>query len=152
MERPDADQWGPLLWTLLHGLSIKRTTIDPLKLRTLKVKWKLLFDTLSHIVPCPECKDHIIQYIATNPPSTINTEDEFTSWFYYLHEEVNQRLGKLPFDSTKLVETYSQVNLRTIYYKYDKLMEDSIREGEVSLLAWGKMKTVILFLFSFYNI
>jgi len=152
VELPRADQWGPLLWSLLHGVSVKRSNPDPLKLRTLKVKWKVLFDTLSHIVPCTECKEHIVQYIASNPYASINSEEEFSTWFYLMHEDVNKRLGKPSFDKALLLETYNQENLRTVYYKYDKLMEEVIREGEASLLAWGKMKTVFLFLFSYYNI
>jgi hypothetical protein len=133
-------------------VSVKRSNPDPLKLRTLKVKWKVLFDTLSHIVPCTECKEHIVQYIASNPYASINSEEEFSTWFYLMHEDVNKRLGKPSFDKALLLETYNQENLRTVYYKYDKLMEEVIREGEASLLAWGKMKTVFLFLFSYYNI
>jgi len=152
VELPDANQWGPILWSLLHGISIKRTKIDSLKLMSLKVKWKLLFDTLPQIIPCVECKEHLVAYMSQNPYVTINSEEEFSNWFYLLHEDVNKRLNKPSLDKTKLVEIHSQVNLRTAYYKCDKLMELNIRAGEVSILAWSKMKTVILFLFSLYNI
>jgi hypothetical protein len=153
VERPDADQWGPLLWTLLHGVSLKRSAqLDNLKLNTLKVKWKLLFETLPNIIPCVECKEHITNYIAANPFSLIKTEDDFSNWFYLLHEDVNSRLGKPSFDYKDLNTTYKSINLRTVYYKYDKLMELFIQEGDIGLLAWGKMKTVLLFLYSFYNL
>jgi len=90
--------------------------------------------------------------MSKNPFSLIKTEDDFSNWFYLLHEDVNNRLGKPSFDYNDLEKTYKPINLRTVYYKYDKLMELFIQEGDIGLLAWGKMKTVLLFLYSFYNL
>lgn len=151
VDLPDASLWGPILWSVLHGLSVKRSNPDPFKLRTLKVKWNLLLDTLPHIIPCQECKDHVLLYMSIHSYITINSEDDLSSWLYLLHEDVNRRLGKPSFDKGRLLETYSTIDLRTTLLRYEKLMEIAIKEGEVSLLKWGKMKTVLLFLFSFYN-
>ena len=152
VERPNADQWGPLLWTLLHGLSLKRAVLDSFKLRTLKVKWKQLFELLPNIVPCSECKEHLEAYIKVANPNTINSQEDFSDWFYLLHEAVNKQLGKPSFDKANLQAMYSTTDLRSTYYKYDKLMEPAVQSGDASLLSWSKMKTVLLFLFSFYNL
>ena len=152
ISRPDAGQWGPILWTVLHGLSVKRTSLDSYQLRTLKTKWKLLLETLPNIIPCQECKDHVLAYIKNNSYMGINSEEDFSNWLYQLHEDVNRQLGKPSFDKGKLFETYSTIDLRATLLKYEKLMDQSTIIGDVSLLSWGKMKTVFLFMFSFYNL
>jgi hypothetical protein len=85
--------WGPSVWELLHGIGwkagrkpIQRLQIDERR----EVLW--LLSHLDYIIPCPECKTHIITYRKKEGLPEQSTE--VAAWLWTFHEAVNERLGK----------------------------------------------------------
>lgn len=154
--RPDISEWGPLLWKLLHALSY-RTTNDISQLRLLKIKWKFLFDTLPLIIPCLDCRDHVIDYIKTNrihwqSITTIVQLGEMREWFFNFHNAVNTRLGKSIFPHEDLIPTYSTLDLRATLTDFSSIMKVFVTTMEIPILSWNQWKTNILYLLSIYEV
>ena len=158
--RADISVWGPLLWKLLHSLSIKRTVIaDENQLQLLKNKWKFIFDTLWQVVPCEECRNHVIEYMReTRQPDwkTIVTEaqlsDILIDWFYTFHSAVNTRLGKPVFPKAALVETYSAIDVRALFKEHVRIMVAFVYASDVRILIWNQWKTNMMYLMSMYAV
>ncbi len=87
--------WGPLAWKLLHGIGYKAGKCKSQKLRIDENREALwLLHHFEIIIPCPECRLHIIQYRKKH--SLPKTSSEIGVWLWNLHEAVNKRLGKSP--------------------------------------------------------
>ena len=79
----DPSEWGPPLWSVLHGLPESAPSLDRLKA------------CLGHLcLPCKACQDHYEQYIENRPPALIGSRTEAFDWIFDLHNEINARLGK----------------------------------------------------------
>jgi len=87
---PPPSVWGPLLWNVLHRIG------SPCRIPSLRTDsereglW--LITHLHTILPCKECRDHLIHFKTTNPiPKSYATLGE---WICALHNSVNEKLGK----------------------------------------------------------
>jgi FAD-linked sulfhydryl oxidase len=54
-------------------------------------------DALSHLFPCGYCAAHLRSHLPTHAPR-VESRAAFSMWMCELHNEVNVRLNKLPFD------------------------------------------------------
>lgn len=106
-EVPSELQWGPALWLLLHSLaekSGKSTTRSGQNDE--KYAWRNLIANLHFVIPCTECKDHFIQYKASNP---------FPDPFVVPYEQLHQKIRTWFFNlHTHITNTYLQVNIAPI--------------------------------------
>ena len=141
-EYPQNEEWGPLLWLVLHTLAEKAGKPGNLITKGDEQRaWPLFMKTLGPIIPCPYCRDHFQEYIKTTP---FELPMDYLMWkfyipmyFYKLHEDVNKRLGKPSFPATSLSTTYKDpARLRDTISQLDKIQERAIKMGGVSLLAW----------------
>jgi hypothetical protein len=141
-EYPQNEEWGPLLWLILHTLAEKAGKQGNLITKGDEVRaWPLFVKTLGPIIPCPYCRDHFQEYLQAHP---FELPMDYTMWkfyvpmyFYMLHEAVNKRLGKPSFPATDLSITYKDpARLRDTMSRLEKIQERAIKMGGVSLLAW----------------
>lgn len=141
-EYPQNEEWGPLLWVVLHTLAEKAGKQDnPISKGDEQRAWPLFVKTLGPIIPCPYCRDHFQDYIKENP---FELPLDYTMWkqvipsyFYQLHESVNARLGKPSFPEATLSVTYKDSSrIQPTMARLDKIQERAIKMGGVSLLAW----------------
>lgn len=154
---PQNEEWGPLLWLLLHTLAEKagRQT-NMLTLGDEQRAWPLFVKTLPPIIPCPFCRDHLQEYINKNPFTLPMDYFEWKTYipqyFYDLHESVNTRLGKPSFPRDQLSTTYKDVGaLKGAMERLEKIQNRAIAMGGVSLFYWrawlkqyGMVKAAIL--------
>ena len=131
---PEASEWGPLLWTLLHGLAEKsgRPT-SPMFLEDERRAWLHFFKETSDIIPCHICKEHFRLYLKEHPIDELkhlqieSMHEWIRSWFWEVHEWVNSTLKKPPFPKDGLNAAYGgSLPLRTIIHRLDAPMRLAI--------------------------
>ncbi len=141
-EYPQNEEWGPLLWLILHTLAEKAGRQDSLITRGDEIRaWPLFLKTIQPMIPCPFCRLHFEDYVQKHP---FNLPMDYYEWktyipkyFYDLHEDVNKRLGKPSFPFADLSTTYKDVGkVKTALDLMDKIQERAIKMGGVSLFHW----------------
>ncbi len=141
-EYPQNEEWGPLLWLILHTLGEKAGKQDNFITKGDEQRaWPLFVKTFGPIIPCPYCRDHFQEYLQANP---FQLPQDYTMWkyyiptyFYQLHEAVNLRLGKPSFPAMNVSSTYKDPSrIKTALSQMEKIQERAIKMGGVSLLAW----------------
>ena len=139
---PQNEEWGPLLWTLLHILAEKAGRQENIITRGDESRaWPLFLKTLPSALPCPFCRDHLQDYLQKNPFSLPMDYNEWKvyipMYFYQVHESVNKRLGKPSFSFSDLSKTYSDVGqLKSVMDRLEKLVAKAIQMGGLSLFHW----------------
>ena len=80
--------WGPACWTMIH---VAAASCPP---EEAKAFCAFLY-SLTHVLPCPECRQHLSEYMRTHPPESFVTNAVNASRFCYdLHNYVNAQTGK----------------------------------------------------------
>ena len=139
---PQNEEWGPLLWILLHTIAEKagRQT-NMLTLGDEERAWPLFVKTLPSALPCPFCREHLQSYLNehpfTLPLDYYEWKTYIPQYFYELHESVNQRLGKPSFPRAQLSTTYKDVGvLKGLMERLEKIVNRAISMGGLSLFNW----------------
>ncbi len=139
---PQNEEWGPLLWLILHTLAEKAgKQTNPITLGDETRAWPLFVKTLVPIIPCPYCKEHFEHYLQSKPFTLPMDYYEWKTYiplyFYDFHEAVNHRLGKPSFPFSSLSTQYANAGrLKDTIIALEKIQERAIKMGGVSLLAW----------------
>ena len=130
--------WGPKLWAVLHavgaraGMCSKAMAADELRHSV----W--LLEHLETIVPCPECRAHIIGYRRSVPvPSAAS---EIGQWIWQFHEAVNERLGK-PAGPPFTRDLGRQTGLLESWKEYQRCIQESVLKGSVpgdAMREWNR--------------
>ena len=119
--------WGPKLWDILHGIGARagKSMLQTRRDEERELKW--IFEHLEQIVPCQECRKHIIEYRKENPLPEKGLG--YAHWIWQFHEAVNARLGK---PSVVLVDGFgSSVILTKAWTEFKNCMRDSLMKGSV---------------------
>lgn len=131
--------WGPLAWRLLHSIGARAGRGNQIRLRQdeqREVFWLLAH--LEFIIPCPECRQHIISYRKSNPLP--QSSDLIGSWLWNFHEAVNERLNKEPGPPF----THSlgaDINPLHCWKEYKICVKESFQLGHLSSIdmkEWGR--------------
>lgn len=72
-------------WDAIHQMAKNIDTVEKRREFETYIKY------LGNNFPCPKCRPHIKQYLATHP---INVETDISKWSWEFHNNVNTRLGK----------------------------------------------------------
>ena len=108
MDSPQNHIWGPQLWIILHSAAEK---IGSKQLKRLPQEesriWTALLSSLRYSLPCPQCKKHYSDYILSTPITSI-TQPFIRKWIYNLHNQVNNRTGKISISIDQIPEIYSK--------------------------------------------
>jgi len=131
---PDAVEWGPLLWTLLHGIAEKSgKPVANLYAEEERQLWLTFFKQTADIIPCSACKEHFETYLKQHPIDALKHMDLrdihawIRTWFWEVHEWVNDTLKKPSFPIADLEATYRSVNLRTTMRQFEMPMKKAIQ-------------------------
>ena len=80
--------WGPACWTLLHAAA---AACEP---QTATAFAAFLW-ALGHVLPCPECRAHLVAFLhATRPEQIIRDAASASRYTFTLHNHVNEQIGK----------------------------------------------------------
>lgn len=93
------EELGRNTWTLLHSVAGSYPQVP-----TEKDKEGIhnMINSLATLYPCQECREHFSKMIRENPVNT-NSRTELADYFCKIHNIVNKRLGKEPFDCNKVL-------------------------------------------------
>jgi hypothetical protein len=139
---PQNEEWGPLLWWILHALAGSAGTQSNLLLRGDEQRaWPLFFKELPSMLPCPYCRDHLQTYQKSHPFALPQNAGEWnsyvTTYVYDLHEDVNARIGKPSFPKEDLSKTYSNTKpFKETFDALEKLVDRAMKQEGVTLFAW----------------
>jgi len=123
-----------------------------------KFIWLQIFPLLPSVIPCTDCRDHLKAWMLANPITDWSLIDPavrkewLSTYFYRLHEDVNQRLGKPSFEKAKLEEVYATLPFREILRQLKPFMDIAIRHSGITLVPWQRLTAHILHLSSIYGI
>ena len=80
--------WGPACWLTIHATA---ASCDPESCAGFHAFLRALGDVL----PCPECRMHLQQYLRLHPPEPlIHDAQEASRYCYDLHNYVNSETGR----------------------------------------------------------
>ena len=154
---PETDNWGPVLWAILHALAERSgKTITPAFRDDEKRQWINIIQSLPKIIPCPNCREHAEVWILLHPTTALKTMSEsdlhtwLVDWVYMFHESVNARVGKPSFDKALLSQTYGNISIAGALARLKPFIEVAIRLSGLTLLPWQKWLGHVKMLNSFY--
>lgn len=139
---PQNEEWGPLIWLILHTLAEKAGRQESMITRGDEIRaWPLFVKTLAPVIPCPYCRDHFKEYLQAHPfelpMDYYEWKNSIPLYFYSLHESVNARLGKPSFPFGDLPSTYKDSSrIKPTLDRLEKILQRAISMGGVSLLDW----------------
>jgi len=152
---PDAGEWGPIIWNLLHGLAEHAgKPVTPLFAEEERLTWISLFKLTAEIIPCHICKEHFRIYLHEHPITALKTmpPHEFPAWikhwFWEVHEWVNMTLSKPPFPEADLTARYAGMSLRPRLRGLDIPMNRAIRVSGNQLKKYEDWKKKYMMLLS----
>jgi hypothetical protein len=125
---PETAEWGPILWTILHGLAEKagQGFIRSDEIR----EWHKFIKITGEILPCETCKEHYQTFLKTHPPDV----NLIKQWFWNLHNEVNLRRGVPVYEYD--ISKYSNVNLTDLLYRLMPVIKKAIELSGVPYMKW----------------
>lgn len=154
---PEASEWGPILWRILHGLAEKvGLSAFPQYYSEERRYLVKLFKLLERIIPCPSCKEHYEVYLRQHPVdgpikdlshSELNTYVK--TWFWQLHNWVNESIGHAIFSYEEL-SIYKKVNIRDELKNLDIPMRRAIRIRSGHLISYIEFINQVKLLLSVY--
>ena len=155
---PDASEWGPLLWTILHGLAEKIGTSPFPQYHADERRAVLrIFKALEKVIPCPSCKEHYQVYIREHPVETALKElpqaelrEYVRKWFWELHNWVNESINHPIFPFENVTPAYRSVNLRATLKALDVPMRRAIRVRSGQLLSYNEFVNQVNLILSMY--
>jgi len=137
---PETADWGPILWSILHGLAEKAGQ-GILKADEIR-EWQKFIKITGDVLPCDLCRAHFKEFVKKNPSSQITsfTQSQINvwvkSWFWNLHNEVNISRGVPIFEYDALTPTYSNVSLTDLLYRLTPVMKKAIQLNGVPFMTW----------------
>ena len=154
---PSADEWGKLLWGVIHGLAEYAGRQNNSFLRADELRgWDGLFKALQKGIPCETCRDHYTGWYMSHKPvlpaDYTQVREYVREWFWRLHEDINNRLGKPSFPLADLAEKYRNENVSYDLKQLQALIKASVMGGTVSLLSWNSLVKAVFALKSIYGI
>ena len=155
---PENDDWGPLIWTVLHGLAeIFGRQTSPVLQDDEKRLWIALLKGITYMLPCDKCRDHYAIWISTHNVDVILTMpysevgEWLRHWVFNLHNEVNVRTSKPLFSYEGLVK-YKGIKITTLWRRLEPVMKLAIQLNGISLLPWKKWLAMVRSLQGIYGV
>lgn len=93
---------GNAAWKLLHTI-LARYPEQPVESE--KVYLKRYIESFAQVYPCGDCARHFIKLLNKYPPQ-IGSRKSAAMWGCFIHNKVNERLGKPEYDCTTILEDY----------------------------------------------
>jgi hypothetical protein len=135
-------QWGPILWSLLHGLAEKiGTTISVVNFNEVST-WRNFLETIEFLLPCEQCRSHAALWIRAHPLTPLNNlrSDQLKywvkTWLWSFHSDVNHRLQKPTVAFETLSELYRNVAIASQFRLFEAIEKHIFSETNPNLDNW----------------
>jgi hypothetical protein len=114
---------------------------------------------LEKVIPCPSCREHYEVYLKEHPVDKPLKElghselKEYSkTWFWELHNWVNESLERPLYDYASLTAQYGRTNIRATLKTLDIPMMRAIRVQSGQLLAYKEFVKQVNILLSIYGV
>lgn len=107
-------EWGPLIWKVLHCITIK------IKDEEFPIERERIIKMITNIcanLPCPQCASHATGIIRKYKLNNVKTKSDLIKFVYFMHNTVNKRLKK-PNYSFDNIDHYNKYNMRDVLTEY----------------------------------
>lgn len=156
---PENTDWGPLFWTVLHGLAeyAGRVPVDMLRGDERRA-WIGLMTSLGQTLPCDKCRSHYSEWLSSRPVQGLQDMPYadvslwIRTWFWALHNAVNARNQKDAFPFEQLTATYKGKNITESWKRLDPVIKRAITLNGISLNPWKKWLNFVRTLQGIYGI
>ena len=98
-------KWGEPFWNLFHVLAEKVKNFPAARVGLLHLVY-----TICSNLPCPDCKNHAVQYLNGINFNNIRTRDDFKMMLYNFHNAVNVR-KTYPIYPVEKLDKYESADL-----------------------------------------
>ena len=149
---PENKEWGPLLWTVLHGLAEYAGKSPEFFKYEEVTAWLTILKQLQFIIPCTDCRQHYTAYYKANPLTKDNIIQNIRIWLFNLHNDVNKRKEVDIFLLENLSESYPPCIIKPHIIALKIKMELVIQLNGVRLNDWVQWYTKVMHLKSYYSI
>ncbi len=130
--------WGPIAWSLLHSIGNRAGQNVTKKLQADENREALwLLYHLEFIIPCPECRKHIVDY--RKKYGLPSSSKDVGIWIWNFHEAVNQRLGKPPGPPFSN-EIGKENKIWERWFSYMECVKESFQVGHLHLIEIKEWK------------
>jgi mitochondrial FAD-linked sulfhydryl oxidase len=94
--------WGPSMWNVIHSVAARYPVTVTYEERKAYLNF---FTSLCYIIPCDSCKFHYSVYVRKHNIDLRNRQS-LMIWTFHLHNDVNERLGKIKFEKEAFISKY----------------------------------------------
>ena len=102
--------WGPFFWHTMHIIALSYPA-NPSYAH--KRAAKEFFESLSHLIPCPKCREHYQTHLQKYPISPhLDRRDDIFRWTVNVHNEVNKSLGRPLVSEMESINFYRRIGAR----------------------------------------
>jgi len=101
----DSKKWGPSAWTFLHYITLNYPEYPS---KDEKLQYKIFFESLQYILPCPECREHYQKHLVTTSltDKVLSCRRNLIMWLIDLHNIVNKSGNKPIVSYSEALELY----------------------------------------------
>ena len=102
--RLDPNVWGPHYWFVLHTIAL---TYSGRPNETIKKKYYDFINNIPLFLPCEEMGNEFIKILDKYPVTPyLDSRDSLIKWVHFIHNKINQSLGKEEIDLGEALSTY----------------------------------------------
>jgi hypothetical protein len=139
-QKGEPEDWGPLLWKVLHRLGEVIGSSGNKVIDTDEANYtENVINMLPMILPCPECQAHTATYLQSNPLTNLKglygteLKNKLSNWVFLFHNHVRVSKGKEPFE-TILAESVQKCE----YQQLILYITSAVRQNEIKIEHWKK--------------
>jgi len=127
------DVWGPKVWRILHNMAWLSDRTDVFFI------WKMLLKSLSDIMPCATCRQHLSQYLNTNALFVVknihllkgaDVKTRMVQAIWSIHNDVNVRTGKGIYTLEELNMMYLNASRAQVINETYRLLTEIYHDWE----------------------
>jgi hypothetical protein len=133
---PSNKEWGPIFWTLLHGLAerLGNQVIDTMAADEAR-EMIFVLKGVEAVMPCEKCRTHYHDFKKTHPLEAFSERRgphfrvAVREWLWQLHEAVNVRNGAASFPIDNLTPQYKHTDIAATWQTLFKYLQTSVANG-----------------------
>lgn len=126
--------WGPIIWDLLHCLTIKIKDEKFIKCKEELIK---IIVSIFNNLPCPECSKHAVYLSKKYNIQKIKEKKILIKAIFLIHEDVNKKLRKLT-NEYSILDKYNNYDLKDVATKYVNALNVSHYSERMLLYSFSK--------------
>jgi len=140
-------EWGPIIWKVLHCISIKIKDEEFNNQREEIIK---MITSICSNLPCPQCTSHAIGIIKRYKLKNVKSKQELIKFIHSMHNMVNNRLKRPLFPFENVEEQYNNYNIKMVLSEYYR-MNISLKYSEKLMLHSYHRKIFLNKFYEYFN-